>query len=233
VAFTYNDPVIFHEYAIDVSKACHDLGVKTVAVTAGQICEEPRREFFSYMDAANVDLKAFTDSFYHKLCGGHLQPVLDTIKYLKHETDVWFELTTLLIPGENDSDEELTEMSRWIVEHLGSDVPVHFSAFHPDWKMTDKPPTSPATLSRARKIAIANGIRYAYTGNVHDRDGDTTLCHSCGARLIERDWYELITYRLTDDGRCQKCGTPCAGYFDGPPGEWGARRQPVHLADFR
>ncbi|MGD2153383.1 MAG: AmmeMemoRadiSam system radical SAM enzyme [Gemmatimonadales bacterium] len=229
VAFTYNDPVIFHEYAIDVAQACHERGVRTVAVTAGYVCEEPRREFYRYMDAANVDLKAFTDDFYYKLSKGHLQPVLDTLVYLKHETDVWFELTTLLIPGNNDSDAELDEMTRWVVERLGPEVPMHFSAFHPDWKMTDVPPTPPATLSRARDIALRNGVRYAYTGNVHDLAGGSTICHECGQTLIARDWYVLESWQLTDDGRCTKCGTPCAGVFDGPPGDWGARRLPVRI----
>ena len=231
VAFTYNDPVIFLEYAIDVAKACRARGIRTVAVTAGYIEPEPRAEFFRNMDAANVDLKGFTDAFYQRLCSARLQPVLDTLVYLKHETNVWFEITTLLIPGENDSDEELEAMTRWIATTLGPEVPIHFSAFHPDWKMLDTPPTPPATLTRARAIALANGLRYVYTGNVHDLDGDATRCHGCGAALIERDWYELIAYRLSDDGRCLACGAPCAGVFDGPAGTWGRRRRPVRLAE--
>ena len=232
VAYTYNDPVIFHEYAIDVAKACHERGIKSVAVTAGYVTAEPRAEFYRYMDAANVDLKAFTERFYHKITGGHLQPVLETLEYLKHETDVWFELTTLLIPGENDSDEELTEMTQWVAEHLGPDVPMHFTAFHPDWKMMDTPPTPPETLTRARRIAMENGIRYAYTGNVHDAEGGSTYCHHCGTKLIGRDWYVLSDWNLTDDGHCKSCGTPCAGVFEGPPGQWGAKRMPVRLRDF-
>lgn len=232
VAFTYNDPVIFLEYAVDVASACRESGIKTVAVTAGEICPEPRAEFFAHMDAANVDLKAFNEEFYRKICGGSLQVVLDTLEYLKNETEVWFELTTLLIPGENDSDAELDEMSRWVVEHLGSDVPMHFTAFHPDWKMLDKPSTPPSTLSRARKIARRNGVRHVYTGNVHDPEGSSTYCHACGGKLIDRDWYVLGEYRLTDDGRCQSCGAACPGRFDGPAGSWGARRQPVRLRDF-
>lgn len=231
VAFTYNDPVIFLEYAIDVAGACHARGIKTVAVTAGYIEPAPRAELFRYMDAANVDLKGFTDAFYQRLCSARLQPVLDTLVYLKQETDVWFEITTLLIPGENDADEELDAMTRWIAATLGPEVPIHFSAFHPDWKMLDTPPTPPATLTRARAIALANGLRYVYTGNVHDLDGDATRCHGCGATLIQRDWYELIGYRLSDDGRCLACGTPCAGVFDGPAGHWGRRRRPVRLAE--
>ncbi|RCX32221.1 AmmeMemoRadiSam system radical SAM enzyme [Thioalbus denitrificans] len=232
VAYTYNDPVIFHEYAIDVAKACRARGVKSVAVTAGYICPEPRKEFFSWMDAANVDLKAFTEAFYHKLCSGHLQPVLETLEYLVHETDVWVELTTLLIPGENDSESELEEMTQWVVEHLGPEVPMHFTAFHPDFKMLDHPPTPPATLTRARAIAMKNGVRYAYTGNVHDETGESTYCHHCGQKLIGRDWYLLSDWNLTADGRCSKCGTPCAGVFDERPGDWGARRQPVRLREF-
>lgn len=229
VAFTYNDPVIFLEYAVDVAKACHERGIKTVAVTAGYIEPEPRAEFFAHMDAANVDLKCFTDDFYRRLCSGHLQPVLDTLSYLKRETDVWFETTTLLIPGENDSDAELGEMTRWVAENLGPDVPMHFTAFHPDWKMTDIPGTPFETLKRARKIAMENGVRYAYTGNVHDPDGESTYCHDCGLTLIGRDWYVLSQWNLTDDGHCTKCGTACAGLFDGPPGDWGAKRMPVRL----
>ena len=231
IAFTYNDPVIFHEYAIDVAKACKAKDIKTVAVTAGYVCPEPRAEFYQHMDAANVDLKAFTEDFYHKLTGGHLEPVLDTLKYIKHETDTWLEVTTLLIPGHNDSDEELHRLTEWMVEHLGPDVPIHFSAFHPDWKMMDTPATPPATLTRARKIALENGIYYAYTGNVHDKQGESTYCHKCGTTLIGRDWYVLSDWNLTDDGHCTKCGTLCAGRFDGPPGNWGSRRQPVHLSD--
>jgi pyruvate formate lyase activating enzyme len=230
VAFTYNDPIIFLEYAADVAAACRARGIKTVAVTAGYVTDAARPEFFAPMDAANVDLKGFTEGFYQTLCSAHLQPVLDTLCYLKHETDVWLEITTLIIPGANDSEQELEAMTRWIVENLGPDVPLHFSAFHPDWKMRDVPPTPPQTLTRARDIALKNGIRYAYTGNVHDAAGDATNCHRCGARLIGRDWYELTAWNLDDSGRCAECGTPCAGVFDGPPGTWGRRRRPVHLA---
>jgi pyruvate formate lyase activating enzyme len=231
VAFTYNDPVIFMEYAIDVAEACRAVGIKSVAVTAGYISEAPRREFFAHMDAANVDLKGFTEAFYHDICAASLQPVLDTLVYLKHETDVWFELTTLLIPGLNDSDDELDAMTRWVVNELGPDVPMHFTAFHPDYKMLDRPPTPPKSLSRARRIALTNGVRYAYTGNVRDEGGGSTYCHKCGRRLIGRDWYIITEWHLTDDGRCRSCGTPCAGVFDGPAGKWGARRLPVRLAE--
>ncbi len=230
VAFTYNDPVIFHEYAIDVADACHERGIRAVAVTAGYVNPEPRREFYAHMDAANVDLKGFTEEFYHRICAGSLAPVLDTLEYLKHETDVWFEITTLLIPGLNDSDEEIDAMTKWVVEHLGPDVPHHFTAFHPDFKMMDRPPTPPETLTRARKIALDNGERYVYTGNVHDPEGQTTYCHRCGAVLIERDWYRLGRWGLDAEGRCAACGTPCAGVFEAKPGTWGSRRLPVRLA---
>jgi pyruvate formate lyase activating enzyme len=230
VAYTYNDPVIFLEYARDTALACRELGVRNVAVTAGYVSPGAREDFFSAMDAANVDLKAFTDDFYHRICGGHLAPVLDTLEYLAKETQVWVELTTLLIPGHNDSDAEIDAMTAWVVEHLGPDVPMHFTAFHPDWKMRDLPPTPPATLTRARAIALRNGVRYAYTGNVHDRQGDSTWCHGCGALLIERDWYELGAWGLTADGRCAACGAACAGVFEARPGTWGSRRMPVAMS---
>ena len=222
--------MIFLEYAVDVAKECRQLGIKTVAVTAGEIAPEARKEFFEYMDAANVDLKAFTEEFYKKVCLGWLQPVLDTLKYLKHETDVWFELTTLLIPGHNDSDEELDRMTRWVVEELGPDVPMHFTAFHPDYRMLDVPPTPKETLQRARRIAMQNGVRYAYTGNVVDGEGGTTFCHQCGAALIQRLGYTISHWALDAEGKCQQCGTPCAGVFEATPGHWGNRRMPVRLA---
>ena len=229
VAFTYNDPVIFHEYAIDVADACRAAGLASVAVTAGYQNAEPRAEFYRHMDAANVDLKGFTDKFYHEICAGHLQPVLETLEYLKHQTSVWFEITNLVIPGLNDSDHEFDTMTRWIVERLGPDVPVHFTAFHPDWKMLDRPHTPASSLTRARRIALDNGVRYAYTGNVHDVTGGTTTCHECGTALIERDWYALVGWHLTNDGRCLRCGTACAGVFDGEPGTWGAKRRAVRI----
>jgi pyruvate formate lyase activating enzyme len=229
VAFTYNDPVIFMEYAIDVADACRARGIKAVAVTAGYVCDEPRVELFDHIDAANVDLKAFTEDFYRHVAVGHLQPVLDTLLYLRHETDVWFEITTLLIPGHNDSDDELHELTTWVAQQLGTDVPLHFTAFHPDFKMTDVASTPPATLVRARDIARGNGLQYVYTGNVHDRDGSSTYCPSCGTRVIERDWYVLGEYGLDAEGHCRSCGAAVPGRFDGPPGSWGARRQPVVL----
>jgi len=229
VAFTYNDPVVFHEYAVDVAQACRERGVRSVAVTAGYVCAEPRAEFYRHMDAANVDLKAFTERFYRDVSAARLAPVLETLEYIRHETDTWLELTTLLIPGENDSDAELDAMTRWVVERLGPDVPMHFTAFHPDYKMLDRPPTPPATLARARRIAMRNGVRYAYTGNTHDPAGGSTYCHACGAVLIGRDWYTLAGWALTPDGCCRACGTACAGVFDAEPGRWGARRLPVRL----
>ncbi len=232
VAFTYNDPVIFLEYAVDTARACRQRGIRTVAVTAGYICAEPRREFFEFMDAANIDLKSFSESFYYKLCGGRLQPVLETLLYLKHETDTWFELTDLLIPGENDSDAEIGEMTQWIVEQLGPDVPLHLTAFHPDWKMRDKPPTPMATLNRCRDIALNNGLHHVYTGNVHDLYGSSTYCQSCGEKLIGRDWYELSTWAVSiRKGRtvCDHCGAPLAGVFEDLPGSWGARRQAIQI----
>jgi pyruvate formate lyase activating enzyme len=232
VAFTYNDPTVFLEYAADTADACHQVGIRAVAVTAGYICDQPRRELYRHMDAANVDLKAFTEDFYRKICGGTLGAVLDTLRYLHDETDVWLEITTLLIPGENDSDRELEALSSWVVEHLGRDVPLHFTAFHPDWKMMDHPPTPPATLQRARRIAMAAGARYVYTGNVRDLDGGATYCGGCGQPVIQRDGYVLRGWSLDDAGRCRSCGTRCPGVFDGPPGTWGSRRQPVVLSRY-
>ncbi|MBP1641834.1 MAG: pyruvate formate lyase-activating protein [Acidobacteria bacterium] len=232
VAFTYNDPTIFLEYAVDVAQACRERGIHPVAVTAGYICPEPRRELYAAMDAANVDLKAFSEEFYRKVCGGHLEAVQETLVYLRRETKVWFEVTTLLIPGHNDSDAELAAECAWFAEHLGPDVPLHFTAFHPDWKMLDVPATPPATLTRARRIALDHGLRYVYTGNVHDAEGGSTFCPGCGGKVIGRDWYVLTAWRLDREGRCEKCGTAIPGLFEPLPGSWGARRQPVRLADF-
>jgi pyruvate formate lyase activating enzyme len=229
VAYTYNDPVIFAEYAMDTADACRALGVKSVAVTAGYMHDAARREFYAKMDAANVDLKAFTEEFYVKQTGSHLQPVLDTLVYLKHETDVWFEITTLLIPGLNDSSTEIEAMSKWIVRELGRDVPLHFTAFHPDYKVMDRPPTPAATLTRARGIARAEGIRYVYTGNVHDTEGGSTRCPACERALIVRDWHDIRAYRLSADGRCDGCGTAIPGRFAAGAGRFGRRRIPVRV----
>ncbi len=227
IAYTYNDPVIFHEYAIDVAQACREQGIKSVAVTAGYVCAEPRREFYRHMDAANVDLKAFTEKFYKYVTGGRLGPVLETLLYLKQETQVWFEITNLLIPDENDDSREIDAMTRWIHDNLGTDVPLHFTAFHPDWKMLDKTSTPFATLARARQIALDNGLKFVYTGNVHDSRGGSTYCRGCGELLIGRDWYVLQEWQLTPQGRCRYCGTTCPGVFEENPGAWGARRQRV------
>ena len=232
VAFTYNDPVIFHEYAIDVAEAARERDLRTVAVTAGYVNPAPMREFYAHMDAANIDLNAFTEDFYHRTCAGALAPVLETLEYVRNETDVWLEITTLLIPGLNDSAEEIDAMTKWIVANLGDNVPHHFTAFHPDFKMRNLPPTPPSSLDRARTIAMENGERYVYTGNVRDAAGQTTYCHSCVAVLIERDWYRLGDWGLVGGGRCASCGTSCPGVFDSQPGTWGARRQPVRLADW-
>jgi pyruvate formate lyase activating enzyme len=230
VAFTYNDPVIFLEYAIDVADACRELGVKAVAVTAGYMCAQPRAEFYRHIDAANVDLKGFTGEFYRRTCLASLDPVLETLLYLRHETGVWLEIANLVIPGLNDSDAEIDAMTRWVAGQLGPDVPVHFTAFHPDFKMRDRPPTPPQTLTRARRIALDNGLRYVYTGNVHDPAGQSTSCPGCGTLVIERDWYRLGGWRLTGEGRCTNCDTTLPGVFDGPPGGWGPRRLPVRIA---
>lgn len=229
VAFTYNDPVIFAEYAMDVADACHEFDIKTVAVTAGYIHAAPRADFYAKMDAANVDLKAFTDEFYFKLTGAHLDPVLDTLRYLKQETNVWFELTTLLIPGYNDSDHDIGRMCEWIAKELGPKVPLHFTAFHPDYKMTELRPTPPATLTRARQLAHSAGLQHVYTGNVHDLDGGTTLCASCHQPLIVRDWHAIHDYQLDETGSCPHCGAQLAGHFDKFAGQFGRRRIPIAM----
>jgi len=229
VAFTYNDPVIFAEYALDVAEACQAQGIQTVAVTAGYIHAAPRRDFYARMDAANVDLKGFTEDFYARLTLSHLAPVLETLEWVKHHTRTWLEITTLLIPGLNDGDDELRALSRWTYEHLGPDVPLHFTAFHPDYKLTDVRPTPGATLRRARALARAEGLRFVYTGNVHDPEGDATACPGCGETLVARDWYEILDYRLTADGRCPGCGNRLPGRFSAEAERFGRRRMPVVL----
>ena len=229
VAFTYNDPVIFAEYALDCADACHAAGIKAVAVTAGYIGAAARREFYAKMDAANIDLKAFSDDFYVKLCGAHLQPVQDTLAYVRHETDCWLEITTLIIPGHNDSDAELTAMCDWLRRELGPDVPLHFSAFHPDYKMPDVPATPPATLTRARRIALDAGLRYVYTGNVHDSVGGTTFCPHCQAAAIVRYWYRILRYDVDAAGRCRHCGGSLPGRYAELSQAFGPRRIPVRL----
>jgi pyruvate formate lyase activating enzyme len=230
IAFTYNDPVIFAEYANDTAIAAHERGLATVAVTAGYITPEARPSFYRHIDAANVDLKAFTERFYEKLCFAELAPVLDTLVWLHEETDVWLEVTTLLIPGHNDGEDEIARLSEWFLEHLGPDVPLHFSAFHPDFKLTDIPRTPPETLTRARSQAKKAGIHHVYTGNVHDGAGQSTYCAGCGALVVERDWYELGRYALDAEGRCLACGDALAGRFEAKPGTWGAKRKALRIA---
>ncbi len=233
IAFTYNDPVIFMEYALDIAALCRNYNIKTIAVTAGYICEGPREQFFAGMDAANIDLKAFTERFYWKQTGGHLQVVLDALKYVHHETDVWLEITNLLIPGENDSEQEVTQMCEWVVENLGPYVPLHFTAFHPDWKMKNKLSTDISLLVKARNIAIATGLKYVYLGNIHDKEGQSTNCASCGEVLIGRDWYSLSEWNIEAKGACTACGAVCHGYFDLKPGSQGASRQAININDYQ
>jgi pyruvate formate lyase activating enzyme len=229
VAFTYNDPVIFTEYAMDVADACHAVGVQTVAVTAGYIHAQPRKDFFAKMDAANVDLKAFTEEFYFKQTGAHLQPILETLQYLCNETDVWVELTTLLIPGYNDSAQEIGKMCEWIAKELGQDVPLHFTAFHPDYKMKDIPATPASKLTESRRIGQEAGLHHVYTGNVHDTSGGTTFCEHCKKPLIVRDWYDIRDYQLTAQGKCPYCSSALAGRFGKYEGQFGTQRIPVHI----
>ena len=230
VAFTYNDPIIFLEYAVDTARACRERGIRTLAVTNGYVTQAPREEFFRHMDAANIDLKAFTEQFYRKICGGHLEPVLETIRYLKAKTEVWFEITNLLIPGLNDDDREIDAMTRWLCDTVGPDVPLHFTAFHPDWKMLDVPPTPAKTLTRCREHARANGLHYVYTGNVRDARGASTYCRGCGEVLVRRDGYRLSHWRIEAAdgvGRCRRCSTVLPGVYESRPGGWGDRRRPL------
>jgi pyruvate formate lyase activating enzyme len=229
VAMTYNDPVVFFEYAVDTAEACRRLGLRTVAVTAGYMQPAPREEFYRNFDAANVDLKAFSDRFYRDMCSASLAPVLDTLVFLRARTKVWLEITTLLIPGENDSDAELDQMTRWLGTNLGPDVPLHFSAFHPDFRLLDRAATPLSTLVRARAIARGNGLRHVYVGNVRHDEGAATYCAGCGARLIARAGYEIRSWALNAQGACNACGQPCVGVFDGEPGNWGNRRLPIAI----
>ena len=229
LAFTYNDPVIFAEYAIDCAQAAHERGLKTVVVSAGYLTPEARPDFFAPMDAANIDLKAFTNDFYERLCFAKLDPVLDTLRWLKQETEVWLEVTTLLIPGHNDSWEEIEQLCDWFVVNLGPDVPLHFTAFHPDFKMLETPSTPAATLVRARTQALAAGINYVYTGNVYDNPGQSTVCAGCGQYLIERIGYNLGQWNIDNAGCCRFCGAQMAGHFESEPGRWGARRRRVFI----
>jgi len=232
VAFTYNDPVIFHEYAVDVARKCREVGILSVAVTAGYVNPEPRAEFYRHMDAANIDLKGFSDDFYRKLAAGALDPVKDTVRWVCNETPVWVELTTLLIPGWNDAEADLRNMCDWIVDTVGPHVPLHFTAFHPDWKLKDVPSTPLSTLTRARETALERGLRFVYTGNVRHKSGGSTYCPGCGELVIGRDWYVLSEWNLADGGACARCGTKIPGVFEDSPGDWGAQRRPVRLSEF-
>ena len=229
VAYTYNDPVIFAEYAMDIADACHAVGVQSVAVTAGYMHAAPRQAFYAKMDAANIDLKGFTESFYANLCAGQLAPVLDTLLYVKFETDCWLEITTLLIPGANDSDAEITALSRWVARELGPDVPLHFTAFHPDYKLTDRAATPPATVQRARHIARSEGLHYVYTGNIVDLAGGATLCPGCGDTLIARDWHQVDQCHVNTTQRCPRCSSHIAGRFGEFVKPFGRRRIPVRI----
>ncbi len=212
IAYTYNDPVIFGEYVIDISRLARERNIKNVLVTAGYIDKNARAEVFRYADAANVDLKAFTERFYHKITFSHIQDVLDTLLWLKNETDIWFEITTLLIPGENDNPDEIGQLSRWVKENLGHLVPLHFTAFHPDFKMTNKPRTPLSTLLQAKKIAEAEGIAHCYVGNVHHETAQNTYCASCRKLLIQRDWHHVKLNKIVN-GYCYSCGEKVAGVF--------------------
>jgi pyruvate formate lyase activating enzyme len=231
VEFTYNDPMIFLEYAIDVAAACRETSLKTVVVTTGYIGEAARPEFFAAMDdAANIDLKAVTEAFYKRLCAGSLASVLDTFRYVKHETETWLKITTLLIPGKNDSEAKIAALSEWVMRELGPDVSLDFTAVHPDWKMQNTPSTPPPTLNRARNPVLGVALHYVYTGNVYDERGQSTYCASCGTRLIGRDWYQITSWPLDAEGCCAACGEPCPGLFDPRPRSWGVRRMPVDIA---
>jgi len=230
VAFTYNDPIIWAEYAIDTARACRAAGVKTVAVTSGYIAAEARSAFFEPMDAANVDLKGFTEQFYQEYCGGRLQPVLDTLVWLVRKSAVWVEITNLLIPEANDAPEDIRRMCQWIADELGPDVPLHFSAFHPAFQLTDRRPTPSSTLIAAHEIGRQAGLHYVYTGNVFDPQHQHTYCPGCGRAVIWREGYALGAYEM-QDGRCAHCHVPIAGRFDQRPGAWGGGRREVNIAE--
>jgi len=212
IAYTYNDPTIIGEYVIDISKLARELGIKSVMVTAGYIDAEARKDVYKYIDAANIDLKAFSENFYHNLTSSKLAPVLDTIKWLRNETDIWIELTTLLIPNENDSDDEIKEMTNWILENIGDEVPHHFTAFHPTFKMQNHQRTPSAALDRARSIALNAGMKYVYVGNVHNPEAETTYCPNCKTPLIERDWHNVNVNKIAN-GKCCNCNTKISGLF--------------------
>lgn len=212
VAFTYNDPIIWADYALEVAKACHELGVLAVAVSNGYMEPEPRRQFYAHMDAANIDLKAFTESFYRRYCLADLHTVMDTLVYIKKETNVWLEITTLIIPGLNDDPEEMKQQSRWMVRELGEDVPLHLTAFHPTFRMTDREATPLETLLELRQIALGEGLKYVYTGNVMSPETQSTYCPRCGELLIERHWHRIEVKKM-QNGKCAKCGWALAGRY--------------------
>jgi pyruvate formate lyase activating enzyme len=212
IAFTYNDPVIFGEYVLDISEIAKQENIKSVMVTAGYVDPLARKEIFKNIDAANVDLKAFTENFYYKNTLSHISPVLDTLIWLKNETDVWIELTTLLIPGQNDSENEINEMCNWILENLGDSVPLHFTAFHPSFRMMNIPSTRESTVLRARQIALAAGIKFCYVGNMFDKEGQATRCPACKTALIQRDWHSITEMNMYG-GLCPSCGAAIAGVF--------------------
>ncbi|TFB13618.1 AmmeMemoRadiSam system radical SAM enzyme [Candidatus Marinimicrobia bacterium MT.SAG.4] len=213
IAFTYNDPTIWAEYAMDISILAKEVGIKSVWVTAGYITKEARIDAYENVDAANVDLKAFSQEFYGKITLSKLEPVLDTIKWLKNETDVWIEITNLIIPTLNDGDDEFKKMVDWITENLGEEVPLHFTAFHPDFKLKELPRTEASTLNRARKIALEAGLKYCYVGNVHDIGSSSTMCPNCESLLIERDWHSVLQNNIRN-GKCPSCGTQIPGIFN-------------------
>ncbi|VEG26100.1 AmmeMemoRadiSam system radical SAM enzyme [Actinomyces howellii] len=230
VALTYNDPVVFAEYAIDIASACHDLGLEAYAVSVAWVCREPGRELFGAVDAANIDLKAFTEEFYRRLTGARLRDVLATLVDLRAATTTWLELTTLLVPGLNDSPQEVGALASWVARELGEDTPLHLTAFHPAHRMRDRPPTALSVLERARASALEAGLRFVYLGNVPPGTGSTTSCPGCGTPVVERHGYTVSAYRLDGRGRCQGCGLGLPGVLDpADPGGFGNARRRVSL----
>ncbi len=211
IAFTYNEPTIWGEYVADIAAIAHERGLATVMVTNGYIAREAFVDVYRHIDAANVDLKAMSEEFYARATLSHVQPVLDTLRRLRHETGVWFEITNLLIPTLNDQQPEVQRLCAWILENLGEDVPVHFSAFHPDFKFLDKPSTPAATLHRARALAMHMGLKFVYEGNIHSEAG-STICPGCRRTIIRRSWHS-VTGNLVREGKCTQCGAQIAGVF--------------------
>ncbi|MGZ4839772.1 MAG: AmmeMemoRadiSam system radical SAM enzyme, partial [Terriglobales bacterium] len=211
LAFTYNEPTIWGEYVIDIARVAHQAGLNTVMVSNGYITREAFFDVYQHIDAANIDLKAFTENFYSKITLTHLLPVLETLKWLRRETDVWFEITNLIIPTLNDGDSEFRQLCEWVLKNLGDDVPLHFTAFHPDFKLQDKPPTPPETLHRARAIAFELGLKFVYEGNIWS-DGGNTICPGCKRAVIRRSWHAILSNDVRD-GQCKHCGTGIPGVF--------------------